>query len=260
MRLENVTDDWRELDAGMFGDLIHQCLEAFGKSDVRDSQDAREIGGVLNTQLNEFVDQRFPGHQLPAVELQIQQIRLRFSRFAAIQAQRRAEGWQIVSTEEMLEHDFDVDGKPFRIRGKIDRIDQHQKTGQIAVWDYKSSDKGEGPHEAHYRPRKQEWKDLQLPLYRYLLQEVQAIRGADLSNSTTGFVLLSKRLEEIRFAATEWEEAMYESAAEVARDVIRNLRQAVFWPPHPRPPLYSEEFASICQDNVFEPSLIEVAP
>jgi hypothetical protein len=257
MRLESVTDDYRELDAGMFGDLIHQCLEAFGRDSVCDTSHAGKIFKFLNAQLNEFVATRYPGPQLPAVEMQVQQIRLRFERFAEIQAQRRAEGWRIVSTEEMLEHDFDVDGRPFRIRGKIDRIDQHEATGQVAVWDYKSSDKGEGPEEVHYMPRKKEWKDLQLPLYRYLLRELKILKGADLSTAITGFLLLPRRLEDIRFAATEWDEALYQSAAEVARDVIRKIRQSVFWPPNPQPPIYSEEFASICQDHVFEPFLIE---
>jgi hypothetical protein len=106
--------------------------------------------------------------------------------------------------------------------------------------------------------RKQEWKDLQLPLYRYLLEEVEAVRGADLTNVITGYLLLPKRLEEIRFAPTDWNEDMYRNAAEVARQVIRQIRQSIFWPPNPKPPLYSEEFAHICQDFVFEPFPIEV--
>jgi hypothetical protein len=260
LRLENMSDDLRELDAGMFGDLIHNCLEAFGKNPIRDSQSPPLIEEFLNAQLNEYVAQQYPGAKLPAVKMQIEQIRLRFKKFAEIQAEQRSKGWRIVSTEESLEHEIDVDGKPFRIRGKIDRIDQHEITGQVAVWDYKSSDKGEGPAEAHYMPRKGEWKDLQLPLYRYLLEEVETLKGTDLSNVITGYLLLPKRLEDIRFEATDWKQEMYEDAAETARGVIRQIRQSIFWPPNPHPPLYSEEFASICQDNVFEPFPVESQP
>ncbi len=252
MRLETVTDDWRELDAGRFGTLLHDCLEHFGKSDERDATHPERILRFLNDALNQRVARQTQGTQHPALEIQLQQIRLRFERFSQIQADRRSAGWFIASTEEMIEHDFDVDGKPFRIRGKIDRIDQHEITGQIAVWDYKSSDKGDGPLTYHYAPKKKEWKDLQLPLYRYLVQELEPFKNADLSNLITGYVLLPKRLEEIRFEETGWTEAEYEEAAGVARQVLRQIRRSIFWPPSPEPPLFSEDFAAICQDNVFE--------
>lgn len=251
LRLESVRDDARELDAGQFGDLAHNCLEVFGKSDVRDSIRPKEILGFLNDQLNRFSGQMFTDTQLPAVKIQLAQIRQRFEVFAKLQALHRAEGWRIVSTEEMLEHEFDVDGTPFLIRGKIDRIDQHEGTGQIAIWDYKTSDKGDGPGGTHYRPRKKEWKDLQLPLYRHLIKEVEVVAGGDLKGLTLGYIILPRRLEDIRFEVAEWNDELLDSADEVARSVIRCLRESIFWPPVPEPPEYSEEFAVICQDHVF---------
>ena len=260
LRLETIDDAWRELDGGKFGDLTHNVLELFGESDCRDSTDAGKINDFLNDHLNTLAKNVLGGTRLPAVSIQIEQLRLRLERFSEKQARHRRAGWRIVSTEELLEHDFDVDGSPFRIRGKIDRVDQHEITNQVAVWDYKSSDKGTPPDSLHYAQRNKEWKDLQLPLYRHLVQEVAAVAGADFSDIVMGFVLLPKDLDAVGFEPASWTADQLASADETARQIIRDLRQAIFWPPNPQPPQYSEELAAICQDNVFEKVLAEEAP
>lgn len=252
LKLESFSDDWRELSGGTFGDLAHNVLEAFGKSDLCDSTDDSIIFEFLNAQLDEHVAKQFHGSRLPAVRIQVEQLRLRLERFAQQQAAHRREGWLIVSTEEHLFHEFDVDGKPFIINGKIDRVDQHETTGQVAVWDYKSSDKGADPDKVHYARRNKEWKDLQLPLYRHLVEEVSAVDGADFSNVVMGFILLPRNLDQVGFHPAEWSAELLTQADETARDVIRKIRAESFWPPNPKPPQYSEEFAVICQDNVFE--------
>ncbi len=258
LKLESMADDWRELSGGTFGDLTHNVLEAFGKSDRADSRDPKQIRAFLNDQLNFLVERQFSGSRLPAVRIQVEQLRLRFDRFAQKQAEHRQLGWRIVSTEEHLFHDFDVDGEPFVINGKIDRVDQHESTGQVAVWDYKSSDKGDDPDHVHYAKRKKEWKDLQLPLYRHLVKEVSAVAGADFSNVVMGYILLPKKLDDVGFHSAAWTADQLTAADESAREVIRKIRGGVFWPPNPKPPQYSEEFAAICQDNVFEQFVPEV--
>lgn len=252
LKLESNTDDWRELSGGTFGDLAHNVLEAFGKSDLRDTASEKQILGFLNDQLNQFVKQQFSGSRLPAVRIQIEQLRLRFEQFAREQATFRKSGWRIVSTEEHLFHEFMVDGEPFVINGKIDRVDQHEITGQVAVWDYKSSDKGDPPDRVHYMKRKKEWKDLQLPLYRHLVKEVSVVVGADFSNVDMGYILLPKKLDDVGFHLATWTDEQLATADETAKDIIRKIREGVYFPKNPRPPQYSEAFAAICQDNVFE--------
>ena len=252
LRLQAVSDDLRELDGGKFGDLTHNVMESFGLSDQRDLTDPKKIYEYLNDQLNTFVSQSFGGSRLPAVRIQIEQLRLRFERFAAKQSEHRKSGWRIVSTEEMLEHDFVVDDEPFCINGKIDRVDQHEVTGQIAVWDYKSSDKGAKPEVVHYATRKKEWKDLQLPLYRHLVKEVSVVAGGDFSNVVMGYILLPKKLDDVDFYPASWDAAELNTADEEAKRIIRQLRAGAFWPPNPRPPMYSEDMAAICQDRIFE--------
>ena len=251
MRLQATDDDWRELSGGTFGDLAHNVLEAFGKSDVRDTTDETRIREFLFDKLNEMVTFQFAGSQLPAVRIQVEQLRLRFERFAQEQAKVRRDGWRIVSTEEHLFHNFDVDGTPFVINGKIDRVDQHEISGQVAVWDYKTSDRGDPPEKVHYATRKQEWKDLQLPLYRHLVQEVSAVEGADFSKVAMGYVLLAKNLDEVGFHSAEWEPEVLATADEKAREIIRRIRLGNY-EMSGKPPMYSEDFAGICQDFIFE--------
>lgn len=251
MRLQATDDDWRELSGGTFGDLAHNVLEAFGKSEVRDTTDEARIREFLFDKLNEMVKFQFAGSRLPAVRIQVEQLRLRFERFAQKQAQVRREGWRIVSTEEHLFHDFDVDGTPFVINGKIDRVDQHEITGQVAVWDYKTSDRGDPPEKVHYAKRKQEWKDLQLPLYRHLVKEVSAVAGADFSKTAMGYVLLAKNLDEVGFHSASWEPEVLATADERAREIIRRIRLGDY-KMSGKPPMYSEDFSGICQDFVFE--------
>ncbi len=251
MRLQATDDDWSELSGGTFGDLAHNVLEAFGKSDVRDATDEARIREFLFDKLNQLVTFQFAGSRLPAVRIQVEQLRLRFERFAQKQVKVRRDGWRIVSTEEHLFHNFDVDGVPFVINGKIDRVDQHDISGQVAVWDYKTSDRGDPPEKVHYAKRKQEWKDLQLPLYRHLVKEVSAVEGADFSNVAMGYVLLAKNLDEVGFHSAEWEPEVLATADEKAREIIRKIRMGSY-EMSGKPPMYSEDFAGICQDFVFE--------
>lgn len=251
MKLQATDDDWRELSGGTFGDLAHNVLEAFGKSDLTDSTDETHILEFLFDELNQIVAFQFSGSRLPAVRIQVEQLRLRFERFAQKQAKVRRDGWRIVSTEEHLFHDFDVDGVPFVINGKIDRVDQHEITGQVAVWDYKTSDRGDPPEKVHYAKRKQEWKDLQLPLYRHLVKEVSAVAGADFSNVGMGYVLLAKNLDEVGFHSAEWGPDVLVTADEKAREIIRRIRLGDY-SMSAKPPMYSEDFSGICQDFVFE--------
>jgi len=252
LRLQTVSDDLTELDGGAFGDLCHNVLEAFANESIKDSRDEQEIGQFFSAELDRQAKRVTQDSRHPSVRIQVEQLRQRLLAFAPKQAQHRQEGWRIVSTEELLHHEMDVDGEPFIIRGKIDRVDQHEETGQVAVWDYKTTTKGPTPDSKHYASRKGEWKDLQLPLYRYLVREVDAIAGADLENLIVGFVLLHETANEIGFSPAKKLLDMQDSADDKFREIVRGLRAAKFWPPVKTPPEYAEDYAAICQDNVFE--------
>ena len=255
MKLNPATDDWREMSGGTFGDLAHNVLEAFAESDVKDSAHAETIYEMLSAELDHQVQQIFLGSNLPAVKLQVEQLRVRLERFAGCQAEHRKSGWRIVSTEELLEHELEVDGETFTVTGKIDRVDQHEQTGQVAIWDYKTSDKGDGPFKAHIKGRgkNQKWQDLQLPLYRHLVKEVDVVKNENLATLKLGYVLLPRDLDSIKFEEAEFEPDMLKEADELVFDCIRKIRKGIFWPPADPPPVFSEDFAGICQDFVAEP-------
>jgi hypothetical protein len=59
-------------------------------------------------------------------------------------------------------------------------------------------------------------------------------------------------LDDVDFYPASWDAAELNSADEEAKRIIRQLRAGAFWPPNPRPPMYSEDMAAICQDRVFE--------
>ena len=250
LRLDETADDWTEMSGGTFGDLAHDVLQSFYEADIKESKDDREIFEWLSKQLDSEANIRFPGSRLPALRIQLEQMRGRLDKFSVLQAAKREEGWQIVSCEELLFHELMVDNKPFTIRGKIDRVDQHEVTGKVAVWDYKTSDSGDDPQKAHLKNKK--WIDLQLPLYRHLVKEVDVVKDADLDDVSLGYVLLSKNLNDIKFAKAPWDSSMLDYADKEAHRVIRDIRAGVFGPPADPPPIYSEKYAAICQDNVFE--------
>ena len=50
----------------------------------------------------------------------------------------------------------------------------------------------------------------------------------------------------------KWNGQQLQEADELAFDIIRQIRNGNFWPPERKPPQYSEVFAAICQDDVFE--------
>ena len=250
MRLDAIRDDLRELDGGAFGTLAHDVLEDFAKSDIRDSVDAQRISDFLDERLNHRFQMKYNGSRLPAVRIQVEQLRLRLRKFAPLQARQAADGWKIVSAEEFKLHTIEVDGQPFTLRGTIDRVDVHPDRQQIAIWDYKTADRGKTPNEYHYAGK--QWKDLQLPLYRHLAKEIETIKGMDLSNLQLGYVLLPRELAKVGFSQAYWSAEELQAADEKAFEIIREIRTGRFWEPVARPPQFSEAFAAICQDQIFE--------
>ena len=247
LELGRTDDDAIELDGAGFGNLTHTVLEQFGRGDLRDESDAATIEGELNRLLRELVLDRFGERPSASLLVQVEQLRLRLQALAHWQSKHTAQGWRIEHTELSFSDQpgkLDVDGQPIRLTGRIDRIDFNKQTGQRLILDYKTSDSGDSPQKTHCK--KSEWIDLQLPLYRYLARE----KGIN-EQVRLGYIVLPKNTANVGLALAEWTPAELEEADEVAREVVRNIRDQKFWPPTQPPPEYSEEFADICLDGVF---------
>jgi hypothetical protein len=254
LQLRERNDDPTELDAAAFGAIMHAVLDQFGASDRKDATDASTIAELLDELLDGQARQRFGSRARAAVRVQIEQLRLRLQRFAEVQAARRTDGWRILVTEGEvgdLHTNFIVDDQPIVLKGRIDRVDFHEPTNTIAILDYKSADGGEPPEKTHRQSGA--WIDLQLPLYRHLAKELPRIHelGPD-PRIELGYVLLPRELGKVAVALADWSNDDLSQADDVARQVVRDIRYQRFWPPRYPAPAFAEEFASICQDAVFD--------
>ena len=127
-----------------------------------------------------------------------------------------------------------VDGRSTRIRGRIDRIDRHPEHG-LRVIDYKTGERARRPEQVHFRlvDGRRIWTDLQLPLYRYLLDASQQGGAGPVE---VGFVSLTQDLARESLSLVAWAADVDDEALDVARDVVRQVRAGRFWPPADAPP------------------------
>lgn len=242
LRLAPLDDLAEEIDAATFGWLAHEVLKTFGEDpDNSRLTDGDIIAGFLNAELDRLVEVRYGNERLPAVDVQVEHLRLRLASFARWQAQWAEQGWRIVTTEVEVDGErapFHVDGQPMFLRGRIDRIDRHDGDGRYVIFDYKTSDKGQNPNATHRT--KDGWVDLQLPLYCHLAKAIEI----DKADIRLGYILLPKDLTAVKDEIAKWTPAELATADEQAAEVIRRIRAGVFGPPATT--VSFDEFAAIC--------------
>lgn len=247
-RVESVEAQEREMNPLVFGNVAHDVLERFGRSKLRHSQDEQKLDEALQGFLDQELLSRFGAQPLPAVVIQGRRLAHRLRTFARWQSAWRAKGWRIQQVEWQPASDqavsLVVDDTPLLLRGRIDRIDRHERTGEWAVIDYKTSEKGDKPRRTHGPDKQGLWKDLQLPLYRLLVQplldetrrldagaDAGAGAGEDASESHSedvvrlGYVPLGKSPKDTRFLEGEWTSDELADAVECARNVVRSVRE-----------------------------------
>jgi len=220
-RVKTGDDRDRELDPLAFGDLAHAVLADFGRGEARHATDAEAIAEDLLERLRLRAARRFSADVQPAVRLQLLQLEHRLGFFAQRQAQRALEGWRIEAVEwgpsgDAVELELG-EGRSALLTGRIDRIDRH-RDGRWAIFDYKAGDRPPTPMGAHFV--KGEWVDVQLPLYAFLAREL--IGSGD---PVLGYATLGRDEKGIDFKPADWERSDLESALEVARDVILEVRE-----------------------------------
>lgn len=251
LKLQAHSDDAAELDALAFGNLIHDVLQVFGREDsLKHSTDVAKLRHYFDDRLDAVAAATVrPRHARAAVRVQIEQARLRLRAFAEWQAARTQAGWQIVYSEDFeqqLKINWDVDGAPIGLRGRIDRIDYHPGERTLAILDYKTGDSAKHPDKVHRHQGA--WIDLQLPLYRHLYQALKlSIGDVRPDGLQLGYITLPKDSAGVNARLAEWSPQELTDADEEARRVVRNLRAGKFWPPSE--PNFEDEFSAICQDK-----------
>lgn len=247
--LEVVEESLPELDGQGFGTLAHAVLEHFGKSKLTNSTSVEEIHEYLSHRLDREVKSHYGSEPPAAAKLQVEQLRYRLQMFARWQAQQVSEGWHILSdfAERSIKATLEVDGKPFIISGKIDRIDRNEQ-GILRVLDYKTSDTSAKPDKYHLARNEEgelDWIDLQLPLYTHLVQELGLLPD---EKTQLGYVSLSKAADANLFVQAKWTWEQTQQAIERARQVIRDIRAGIFWPPTYPAPQFTAHLSGICLD------------
>lgn len=229
--LETMPEDApREILGVDFGSFVHEILrEAFGVGDPQrfDSRQAWEdrLLSVLHAKVHTVYGDRLAA----SLRFQVALLEKRLGRLADWQDRWYRQGWRMRHWEWKGNQgaNIEVDGTPMGLTGRIDRVDFHEPTGSWAVLDYKVCTGDKKPEKTHREGG--EWVDLQLPLYRYL--------AAGLGRLQLGYVRVSDDPACIGEALATWDDAALAEADEVARDVVRKIRQGQFTDPGDRPPM-----------------------
>ncbi len=198
-------DRARELDAMAFGNLCHSALESFAKDGPKDSTDGEEIATFLADEVRRRLGS-FAGTLPAVIELQAEAAIERLKAFSAIQALRRKAGWRIVCSEQTLE--CRIKSCPTLLRGKVDRIDRHETTGDIAIIDYKTWSRA---REEYYADSKQ------LPIYRAMVEASGLFDPEKARAAKAFYCVLGERPEDVLF---DEKNAFHEGGQSNAEDEI----------------------------------------
>lgn len=229
---ERSDDRNQELDAMAFGTLCHEALDQFAKNGPKDSTDADEIAVFLAEEVHRQL-QVF-GVNLPAIiELQGEAAIERLKAFAVHQAARRRAGWRIVCSEQRLK--CRIKGCPTELSGKVDRIDRHEMTGELAIIDYKTWDNaGNAAAYTVDREGNLKWKSLQLPIYRAMVEASNCFDSAAAHSSRAFYCILASHAEDVMFDERP-EHVCHEGLQSAAEDAIvgllTDIARGVFYPP-----------------------------
>jgi ATP-dependent helicase/nuclease subunit B len=247
LHLKSVEDESRELTATAFGSLMHDVLNRFGQSAVRDSTTPEAIEVFLLNELRKLAVHQFGRDRSATVSVQLRMLENRLQGFAQWQARTAAEGWRIRHTETELKYkDFrDIRERPVTLKGRVDRIDENLNSRQWRVLDYKTSESAEKPESTHRR--KDEWQDLQLPLYRLLVRSLGIETDVEL-----GYVHLPGDLSRIGCSIASWDQADLDSAEHQARVIAADILDLKIDRVARGDEMRSREFARLCQDTVID--------
>jgi ATP-dependent helicase/nuclease subunit B len=265
--LDTFTPDAREMDAKRFGTLVHEALERFGRETPNEA-DPERIENLVFGHLDAIVQMLFGPAPSPAVRIQIEAARMRLRGFARVQAQEIKEGWRIVEVERKLDAEAE---NPLRIgslkfSGKIDRIEKNDRLGMWRILDYKTHSKATAPAKKHFGSRlpaewltgaevdyidakgtnrNKRWKDLQLPLYRHILQHWYGSEIGEQPIVTAYFTLSADPAEIAIQPFSELSDAVFSSAMDCATEIARRVHKGEFWPPQPVNTSWDDPFEAL---------------
>lgn len=219
----------RQLPPMAFGNMVHWVLEEYGKSDqMRDLENREDILAAVNSLLEKYRNRSLALHPRAAVLVQVEQARARLEIWADQQARIRFKGWRIMATEIQLDPavcKITVDSGSLGVSGRIDRIDFHEKSNRWRILDYKTSDQGPSPEKDHGRKagKDQDWKKLQLPLYRHFAPTLNLGGKVIPEDAEVGFFNLPGKTSARSIQIAPWTENDYEDAINLAHEIVSEI-------------------------------------
>lgn len=258
LNMEAVETDKHELSATDFGNLCHFALERLGKdAAMQEIVDVHILADYLVNALDEESAKMLGRVTSFALQVQLESARARLRAAATVEAAERAEGWRIVACEQPWSLTLDT----MVINGRIDRIDRNEANGMYRLIDYKTTDTGRPPEEAHWtRHRGTEahvlpesiftmegkpwrWLDLQLPLYLLAMREKFG------SAVAAGYFVLPKTKEST--AIRLWTQLTPEHllhAEATAQAIGAAIARGRFWPPAEK--AYADDLDYLFPDGI----------
>jgi ATP-dependent helicase/nuclease subunit B len=280
LTLDAFTPAAREMNAATFGTLIHHALESFGRIAISRGEamlqmTEDEIRTLVLQAFAEATEKQFGPKPSPAVQIQMANARTRLVAFARVQAQTFAEGWLIVDVERKLAAE---DAQPLHIgslplSGVVDRIDRHMESNAWRVMDYKTFSTTTDPASKHFGgasaawlpeaeihlATSKAWIDLQLPLYRSILDHWHRPATDTQPPSTAYFILPSDPYETAIRPFVELDDGVnpqaYPSALQCAEAIVKNIDQGIFWPPRPFRGNWDDPYAPLFVNGTPEDSI-----
>ncbi|MDY6834061.1 MAG: PD-(D/E)XK nuclease family protein [Chloroflexota bacterium] len=241
--MEEMGDEKREMDALDFGGLLHYALQRMAQR-MHLCDDQQELSQFLGTQAGDWIKQRFGESPPLQIEIQLHAARQRLDAASRIHIDLLREGWEVLQSEVMIETELNG----VTVSGRIDRIDQHQKTGRIRLLDYKTSDKASKPLDTHIHGisneipayakvvidgKERRWINLQLPLYRIMLPNSAIYQGP----IELGYFNLPKALGDTGIEIwSGFSNDLMQSARSCAISIIDEISNHRFWPPAEKVP------------------------
>ncbi|MFZ2658127.1 MAG: PD-(D/E)XK nuclease family protein, partial [Victivallales bacterium] len=151
MKMEEVDDRKTEMDQLVFGEVCHKVLDMFAKDEkLKNSRNSEEIKVFVQVESQRLLEDIYGRHLSLSLMIQLENIKRRLAKFAEVQAEQNAAGWEIISSEYSLGGGLGVEFCGSVIKGKIDRIERHSD-GTVRIIDYKTSDSPDSPRETHLR-------------------------------------------------------------------------------------------------------------
>ena len=269
-RMNAMEPDRKEWNFREFGNMLHRILEEFGRDEsARESTDPQFIRTWLSSRLDEIVAQHYGQSPPLAVRIQGEALRQRLAWAAQIQAEQRDMGWQIIDVESFVE----IELGDFTITAKIDRIDQHEKTGELRVVDYKTG-KGIEVNKAHIQKEKSgserpihltaedcpvyftltennklesyRWVDLQVAFYSHAVMK----KHQKLARPT--YFLIGPSKSDVKISEwSDFSEQHLELAINCAQWIAKQIQSGIFWPPAEKPK-YDDFKMLSCGKNLVE--------